>query len=320
MTHTLRSVRFGVPRSQPRRVSRSLLAISAAPVEAGQRRARLSRDLADRLAARVDAPADVIVSATDEQVAADWRRATARGSRSGCAMRSCSRSPGDSFGTSAPTRTSSAVSGDVPVRAMGVTAEAIGADQVWEGGAFEGLRGFTGRGIGVAIIDTGIDASHPRAAQPGGAEPGLHRARRLARHATRTATARTSPASSREVAPGAHLISLRAMGADGSGQTSDVLEAFDWVIENRRRLEHQGGQRLARASGDGVGARRSAVPGGAAGDGGGDSGDRGRGQLRARRPRARPIVGGIIVAGQLALGADRRARSTRSRPRSGRTT
>ncbi len=32
---------------------------------------------------------------------------------------------------------------------------AIGADQVWN------VLGFTGQGIGVAVIDTGIDATHP---------------------------------------------------------------------------------------------------------------------------------------------------------------
>ena len=66
--------------------------------------------------------------------------------------------------------------------------------------------------------------------------------------ATATATARTSPASSPAtrsararlngaggMAPGAHLINLRVLGDDGSGQVADVIEALDWAIDNRVR-------------------------------------------------------------------------------------
>ena len=37
----------------------------------------------------------------------------------------------------------------------------------------------------------------------------------------------------RDVAPGAHIVSLKAMGADGSGFTSNVIEALDWAIDNK---------------------------------------------------------------------------------------
>lgn len=37
------------------------------------------------------------------------------------------------------------------------------------------------------------------------------------------------------MAPGAHLLNLKVLGADGSGQASDVIEAIDWAIENRQR-------------------------------------------------------------------------------------
>ena len=39
----------------------------------------------------------------------------------------------------------------------------------------------------------------------------------------------------RDIAPAAHIISLKAMGADGSGRTSDVIEAIDWAIDNQRQ-------------------------------------------------------------------------------------
>ncbi len=40
----------------------------------------------------------------------------------------------------------------------------------------------------------------------------------------------------RGVAPGAHLISLRVIGADGTGKASDVVDAIEWAIANRRRF------------------------------------------------------------------------------------
>ncbi len=40
----------------------------------------------------------------------------------------------------------------------------------------------------------------------------------------------------RGVAPGASLISLRVIGADGTGKASDVREAILWAIQNRRRF------------------------------------------------------------------------------------
>ena len=39
---------------------------------------------------------------------------------------------------------------------MGVTNEAIGADQVWSDGWIEGAQGVTGDGVVVAVIDTGV--------------------------------------------------------------------------------------------------------------------------------------------------------------------
>jgi serine protease AprX len=65
-----------------------------------------------------------------------------------------------------------------------------------------------------------------------------------------TATARTSPASSREagayaagvtsqyaggIAPGAQLVNVRVLGDDGVGNTSDVIAGIDWVIANKGR-------------------------------------------------------------------------------------
>ena len=124
------------------------------------------------------------------------------------------------------------LSGDEPVRAMGGDG---GSDWRRPGpGRAPRLRGFTGRGIGVAVIDTGVDARHP--AVRDGLVLSLDftgetrfRGQDQNGHGTHIA------GNIRDIAPGAHIISLKVMGADGSGSTSSVLEAFDWVIDNHRQ-------------------------------------------------------------------------------------
>ena len=66
---------------------------------------------------------------------------------------------------------------------------------------------------------------------------------------TTTATARTSPASSRGngfdsggarsgIAPAAHLIVLKVLDGNGHGRISDVIAALDYVVANKDALEH----------------------------------------------------------------------------------
>ena len=105
-----------------------------------QQRARLSKDLSDRLAARVEAPTDVIVAGSDEQIEA---LATRYGARVKKRLRNAAvlEVSGGQLRDLSEDAEVASVSGDVPVRAMAtVTAEAIGADQVWTG-ASQGLRG-----------------------------------------------------------------------------------------------------------------------------------------------------------------------------------
>ena len=236
-----------------RGAARARSSSSTVSVEAGQQRARLSTDLSDRLAARVEAPTDVIVAGSDEQIEA---LATRYGARVKKRLRNAAvlEVTGGQLRDLSEDADVASLSGDVPVRTMAtVTAEAIGADQVWAG-AFEGLRGFTGRGIGVAVIDTGVDARHPYAGRPRGAQPGLHRReRQRSRGRDENGHGTHVAGIIRDIAPGAHIVNLKAMGADGSGLTSDVIAAIDWAIDNRRR----GTSRIVNLSlghaGDGVG-------------------------------------------------------------------
>ena len=100
-----------------------------------ERRARLSTDLADHLAAGTQS-IDVIVQGDKSTV-------------EGLASRDAIARDGSV----------DALSGDVPIRpAMAVTNTSIGADQVWDGAG--GGRGLTGKGVTIAVIDSGIDGKH----------------------------------------------------------------------------------------------------------------------------------------------------------------
>jgi subtilisin family serine protease len=133
-----------------------LLALSLAPtgVLAGPHRARVSKDLADHLKAATGAPVDVIVDGTPEDIrrlaarhGARVKKALARGAVleiTGGQLDAITRDPGVRH-----------VSGDVKVHGtMAVTTQSTGADQVWAG--WNGIPGFTGKGVGVAVVDSGV--------------------------------------------------------------------------------------------------------------------------------------------------------------------
>ena len=166
------------------------------------------------------------------------------------------------------------LSGDPLVRVgMSVSNQATAADQVRAGiaGGLLGIGaipGVNGQGIGVAVVDSGI-SPHAGAGQQGRRERQLRHRRSVGR-AMRSATARTSPASSPAardrgagvtglfnggIAPGAKLINVRVLGADGIGRTSDVIAGIEWAIANRARYNIRDHQPVARPSGDGAGRR-----------------------------------------------------------------
>ena len=116
----------------------------------------------------------------------------------------------------------------------------IGVTDAWT------KSGVTGRGVGVAVIDSGI-ADHPDLAgrivaavdfttgtvgdtltghsDPGG--HGTHVAGLIGGDGTASAGAYTG------VAPGANLIDVRVIGATGTTTVSTVLRGMQWVIANR---------------------------------------------------------------------------------------
>lgn len=225
-------------------VRRSALALTlasttwlCAPAEAAHR-ARLGADL-ERTLATGSQSIDVIVHGNRAEVDALARRYNLRVRRylkSGAVI-------GVNAGQLDALSRDEAVdhlSADAAVRSSSLVTESIGADQVWAGVA--NVRPLSGAGIGVALIDSGIDRRHAALANrvvytkdfTGGDGSdayghGTHVGALIAGGAGTGA----DTADYRGVAPAARLINLRVLNAQGAGRASDVIDAIDWAIENR---------------------------------------------------------------------------------------
>ncbi|MDP3012949.1 MAG: S8 family serine peptidase, partial [Candidatus Subteraquimicrobiales bacterium] len=114
--------------------------------------------------------------------------------------------------------------------ALDTSVPLIGAPQVWE-------SEFTGKGINVAIIDTGVDRSHLDLSGRIIATKDftLEGFADLNGHGTMVAgviagNGSASEGKYRGVAPEASIIAAKALKSDGTGRMSDVMAAIDWAI------------------------------------------------------------------------------------------
>ena len=131
---------------------------------------------------------------------------------------------------------------DLTVNATEVTANIIqtGADQIW---STEDVSGnpVTGLGVTVAVIDTGIDYTHPDLGGGFGAGYKVVGGYDFVNddddplddngHGTHVAGIIAADGEIKGVAPGATLYAYKALGADGSGFMSDVVLAIDAAID-----------------------------------------------------------------------------------------
>ncbi|MGW7413428.1 S8 family serine peptidase [Streptomyces sp. NPDC054863] len=113
----------------------------------------------------------------------------------------------------------------------------IGAPEAWK-------DGFDGTGVKVAVLDTGVDATHPdladRIVESRSFVPG-ETARDGHGHGTHVAsTVLGSGAASggkyRGAAPGARLVVGKVLGDDGSGSDSSVIEGMDWAARSGAKV------------------------------------------------------------------------------------
>ncbi len=118
---------------------------------------------------------------------------------------------------------------DTPVHADGLdqrgegNPEQIGAPAAW-------ARGLTGQGIRIAILDTGVDATHPdlagRVAESANFTDSPDATDRYG-HGTHVASL---AAGRKGVAPGATLLSAKVLDDEGAGTLSDVIEGMEWAV------------------------------------------------------------------------------------------
>jgi serine protease AprX len=132
-----------------------------------------------------------------------------------------------------------------------VSAKAIAADQARAAQpGLLGLGGYpavSGKGIGVAVIDSGIA---PHAALTGkvaasvsfvfgdpstgdGFGHGTHIAGIIS--GSESAASYVTSQYKGGIAPGAHLINVRVLGNQGAGYTSDVIAGIQWTVANRQK-------------------------------------------------------------------------------------
>jgi serine protease AprX len=124
------------------------------------------------------------------------------------------------------------------------TAATIGADAVQQ------ELGYDGAGIGIAIIDSGVMASHddlsadsagPRVVRFVDFISGSSAAYDDHGHGTHVAgiiagSGQLSAGRRRGIAPGARLVVLKALDSSGQGRISDVIAALEYAVANRAAL------------------------------------------------------------------------------------
>lgn len=139
------------------------------------------------------------------------------------------------------------ISLDAPVKTnLDVAVRAVRADVAQAMGG-----GLDGSGVGIALVDTGVE-SHPDLDRAGhqndvfevdlvgpkqGVEDSVGHGTHVAGILNGNGLMSSGPSSFRTfrgMAPGARLISLRALQPDGTGRSSDVVRAIDWVLAHRR--------------------------------------------------------------------------------------
>ena len=243
MTTVSRLLAFRVARLTLSCLVLSGLVLAAASANAQSRHARISRDLEQRLQAGDTDATSVIVAGTPERIARIAARHGLRITKQ-LATGAVLEVPAGALEAVANDREVDSLSSNLLVEAhMAVTNQTIGADLVQQGGWAPGIGPLSGAGIGVAVIDSGV-AQMPELRGRVIASKDFTDDRGIGQdqHGHGTHVAGIIAASganrfdeTRGVAPGANIISLKVLNAQGKGLAADVIQAIDWAVANRAR-------------------------------------------------------------------------------------
>ncbi|WP_456366597.1 S8 family serine peptidase [Thermococcus sp.] len=102
--------------------------------------------------------------------------------------------------------------------------------------------GYNGSGITIAIIDTGIDASHPdlkgkvigwKDFVNGRSSPYDDNGHGTHVSSIAAGTGAASGGKYKGMAPGAKLVGIKVLSGQGSGSVSDIIAGVDWAVQNK---------------------------------------------------------------------------------------
>lgn len=124
---------------------------------------------------------------------------------------------------------------------------AVGVDKV------QSVRGLTGKGIVVAVIDSGASTSHPALKDAivaehcftqGACPPGFAREGESAEddhnhgsNVTGIVASRGAGMVGKGYAPASKIVSVKVLNSNNAGQISDWVAGFDWVADNQAMLK-----------------------------------------------------------------------------------
>jgi serine protease AprX len=230
------------------RVSAADASQTAREARKARRHAKLDRHLNDAVEDKINAESNVIIEFHDDSDALNMVKSKGgkAGRRLGILNARAARMPNRMLKTLANDPRVKRIHHDRPAQGfVGRTAVTVGARAVQQ------LMGFNGAGIGVAVIDSGITAWHDDLSVSDGAGQRVAHFADFVNgytqpyddwgHGTHVAgivagNGFDSNGTRNAIAPGAHIIALKALNGQGQGTISQIIAAIDYAVANKTQF------------------------------------------------------------------------------------